>query len=113
MDQRIFTRGDIVFVDNSIVKVGSEQGGGRPAVVVSNNRFNRTSGVIEIIFLTSHVKKPMQTHIIVHSGNRYSTALCEQIVSIDKSRVISICGRCTLREMTSIDEALHYSLGLL
>ena len=112
MEQKNFSRGDIIFVDNSINHIGCEQGGGRPAVVISNDRFNRSSGVLGVVYLTSRVKKPMESHVIVRSGNHYSTALCEQIYTLAKSRISSIFGHCTPCEMAAIDAALHYSLAL-
>ena len=40
------TRGDIYYVD-AIDSVGSEQRGGRPAIVVSNDKCNQHSPVVE------------------------------------------------------------------
>ena len=112
MESMQYRRGDIIFVDNSVDRVGCEQGGGRPAVVVSNDRFNKNSAVLGVVYLTSRVKKPMESHVIVRSGNHYATVLCEQIYTLAKSRISSIFGHCTPYEMAAIDAALHYSLAL-
>lgn len=53
-----FYRGDIFFIAHSPVS-GSEQGGHRPGVIVSNDLANRYSPNVEVVFLTSQEKKPM------------------------------------------------------
>ena len=58
---------------------GSEQGGGRPAVVVSNDMCNRYSPVITVVFLTTREKKDLPTHVQIKSSRYDSTALCEQV----------------------------------
>lgn len=58
-------RGDIYYADFG-VKMGScEQGGIRPAVVVSNNKANANSPVITVVPLTTKIwKKPyLPTHV--------------------------------------------------
>lgn len=90
---------------------GSEQGGRRPAVIVSNNICNDVSPVIEVIFLTSRKKHPLPTHVNVQC-ELYSTALCEQITSVDKSRLLDYVGRASPEEMQQIDEAIKISLGI-
>lgn len=47
-----FYRGDIFFIAHSPVS-GSEQGGHRPGVIVSNDLANRYSPNVEVVFLTS------------------------------------------------------------
>ncbi len=109
---RIFRRGDIVFVASTSGSCGSEQMGGRPAVVVSNNACNSYSSVIEVVYLTAADKKPLPTHVRIYSCKRRSTALCEQIDSISKDRICRYIGRCSDMEIDEIDKALLVSLTL-
>ena len=112
MEPTIYTRGDIIYVTDSILRIGCEIGGGRPAIIVSRDRYNFYSDVVEIVYLTSKDKKPMPSHVRIHSYNRMATALCEQVSSIDKIRIGSVNGHCSQQEMMAIDQALLYSLGL-
>lgn len=106
-------RGDIYFVKDYKTNVGSEQCGGRPAVVVSNDRCNRHSPVVEVVFLTSRAKHPLPTHVSISSAPQPSTALCEQVHSIDRSRFRGSLMGCVGKDtMNEIDRALLISLGL-
>ena len=105
-------RGDIFFVRKGGYNTGSEQNHGRPAVVVSNEKANQFSSVIEVVFLTSAEKaKWLPTHVDVICQIP-SVALCEQITSISKSRLGEFVRSCTDSEMKKIDEALMVSLGI-
>lgn len=72
-------RGDIYYIVNNYQEEGSEQRAGRPAVVVSNDKGNQHSNVIEVVYLTTQPKTDLPTHIDIKSANRPSIALCEQI----------------------------------
>lgn len=86
-------RGDIYYVDFG-EKAGSEQGGVRPALVVSNNKANKHSPVVTVIPLSARVwkKKYLPTHVQIQlkksSGlNKPSMALAEQVETLDKTRL--------------------------
>lgn len=105
-------RGDIYYVNPiGYSCYGSEQGAGRPAVIVSNNKNNTHSGVVEVVYLTSKPKKQLSTHVPIRC-KVMSTALCEQVHSIDKERLSDYIRRCTEIEMQQIDDALRISLSL-
>lgn len=105
-----FYRGDIFFITEDAY-TGSEQNGGRPGVIVSNDVGNKHSPNVEVVFLTSREKKPMPTHVEVLCKVP-STALCENIQTVSKERLDSFIRSCTTSEMKNIDNALLYSLGL-
>lgn len=106
-------RGDIWYIEAGR-SIGSEQRGGRPAIVVSNDCNNRYSGVVEIVYLTTAPKKELPTHVTIHGiGNtKKSTALCEQITVVPKERLTNLMGRVTKKEMQEIETAMEISLGL-
>lgn len=105
-----YRRGDIFFVTEGAY-TGSEQNGGRPGVIVSNDVGNKHSPCVEVVFLTSREKKPMPTHVEVLCKVP-STALCENIQTVSKERLVSFIRSCTTSEMKNIDHALLCSLGL-
>lgn len=110
-EEEIF-RGEIYYVYPSGGGIGSEQTAGRPAIVVSNDKANQYSPVIEMVYLTTQPKNSLPTHVDITSAERPSIALCEQIHSVAKTRIGEFIARCTDREMAMIDGALCVSLGI-
>lgn len=103
-------RGDIFIVKEANGSVGSEQKGNRPAIVVSNDIGNHYSNICEVVYLTSRKKKPLPTHVSILLKTP-STALCEQISTVSKDRLVKYMRTCTYEEMKKIDNAILISLG--
>ena len=104
-------RGDIVYVEKYYT-TGSEQHSGRPAIIVSNNKNNLHSGTIEIVYLTTAPKHDLPTHVTIRSAPKESIALCEQLTTVNVSRISGQICAATDREMAQIDTALLISLDL-
>lgn len=95
--------GDVVWVDLGEV-YGSEQGGTRPALIISNDKNNLHSPIVNIVPISSSKYKRdnkayLPTHVPIspeESGvtgiNRESVAMCEQAKAIDKSRILDKSG---------------------
>ena len=86
---------DIWMVELPAMTGSHVQSGIRPVIVASNDMANKHSPIITVIPLTTnlaHVDIP--PHTVLHS--RFlrcpSMALCEQIMTIDKSRLINRMG---------------------
>ncbi len=109
--ERNFTRGDIFYIYRG-PSCGSEQMSGRPAVIVSNDKCNAHSSTLEVVFLTTQPKRNLPTHVSIRSSPKPSTALCEQISTVDTSRIGDYVGTCTAQEMNAIDAALMVSIGI-
>lgn len=107
----VYRRGQVYRVRQSQV-TGSEQAGGRPAVIVSNDIGNDYSTVMEVVYLTTQKKTDLPTHVPINSVKYPSTALCEQIQTVCKDRLGGYIGTVTDQEMEGINEALLISLGL-
>lgn len=104
-------RGDIYYIDSPPISTGCEQMFARPAVVVSNEANNKFSPNVEVVYLTSQVKKPLPTHTAI-ACKVPSTALCENIMTISKDKLGNYIKTCSKQEMANIDKALLASLGL-
>ena len=91
-------RGNIVIVDLAGA-TGSEQGKMRPVVVIQNDIGNRHSPTTIVVPLTSKLKKKgMKTHVFIEKTKENglsedSVALCEQVRTIDKSRIKTKIGK--------------------
>ena len=106
-------RGEIYYIKSNYSETGFEMKGDRPAVIVSNDKNNERSGVLEVVFLTTKPKRPLPTHVLVREDTaRPSTVLCEQITSVDIGRFSDYMGTLTDEEMRAVDKALAVSIGL-
>ena len=105
-------KGEIYYIGHSPNYLGSEQAGGRPAIIVSNNANNSNSTVCEVVYLTTQDKPPLPTHVTIRSSNRISTALCEQVASVSVDRFGDYIGKVTEEEMRALNVALMISFDL-
>lgn len=109
-------RGDIFYADLSPV-VGSEQGGVRPVLILQNDVGNRHSPTVIVCAITGQTDKAcLPTHVPIGRHGRLaklSTALLEQIRTIDRSRLRERIGRLRPETMKEIDRALGISVGLV
>lgn len=103
-------KGEVYYADLGI-KVGSEQNGKRPVLIVQNDIGNLYSGTTIVIPITSRNKTKLPTHVDIFIEEP-SMALCEQVRVIDKSRLINKIKEITDNEMKNINNALKISLGL-
>ena len=75
-------QGDIVCLDFNPIK-GHEQKGKRPAIVISNNVFNKNTNMVIVCPITSNTKE-FPTHYILEDSTKIKgSVLCEHIRSID------------------------------
>lgn len=104
--ERIIKRGDIFYATLNPV-IGSEQGGTRPVLTISNNTGNRHSPTIIVVPITS------RTHTEVKDFDKLdkdSIILLEQIRTIDKQRLKQYIGLMPDHIMARVDKALAISL---
>ena len=83
----MFYRGEIYYVLPEGCEIGSEQHSGRPGIIVSNDQNNKYSSTLEVVYLTTKEKKPLPTHIHIETARLPSTAICEQVFTVDKLRM--------------------------
>ena len=105
-------RGQIYYIDLSNAQ-GSEQGGFRPCVIIQNDKGNEHAPTTIVVPLTTQSKRKLPTHAAIREGTRLSLALCEQVRTVDKSKISGQpIGVCSKHTMEQIDFALKISLGL-
>ena len=109
--EREIKRGDVYWCEFQY-GTGSEQVGTRPVVIVSNDICNETSTIVTVVPLTSSFKRKMPTHTIVRATNKESTALAEQVFTVDKERIGDYINRCTADEMERIEKCLKIQIGV-
>ncbi|HDZ89813.1 MAG: type II toxin-antitoxin system PemK/MazF family toxin [Deltaproteobacteria bacterium] len=111
-------RGDVIDIDFEPAR-GHEIRKTRPAVVVQNDVGNRYSPLVIVspIRGAEHLKRPYPAAVIVEKGagglDKKSVVQCDQIKSLDKSRIVRKRGGFSVDIMKSIDAALKISLALI
>ena len=114
--ERKIKRGDIYYADLNPV-VGSEQGGTRPVLIISNDIGNRYSPTVIVAAITSRacskVKLPTHTNVMDFKGlDKESVILLEQIRTLDKQRLTKYMGMLPCSTMARVDKALAISISL-
>lgn len=101
-------RGDIYYIDLGDY-VGSEQGGIRPCVIISNDIGNVHSNILIVAPISTKLKQ-LPTHQIIVL-KRFSVIMYEQIRTVDKSRVLDYMTHLNPYEIKLMDKKIKISLG--
>ena len=106
--EKTIKRGDIYYAELNPV-IGSEQGGTRPVLIISNDIGNRHSPTVIVAAITSrvHTKAKLPTHTAIRDFeglNKDSIILLEQIQEY--------IGMLSESEMARVDKALAISVSL-
>lgn len=112
-------RGTIVDVNLEPTR-GSETGKTRPAIVVTNNRYNLRVPILQVVPLTAYSKKKAAiiTNVVVEPSKRNglskkSVADCLQTRPIDRRfRLVGIRGELEEDNLRAVDEALRVLFSL-
>ena len=98
---------------------GAEQQGIRPALIIQNDRGNTSSSYpLTIVASMSRTERELPLHIRITPNQLngltdFTDVKCEQIMTVEKSRLIRRRGVITLEEMLRVDHAIRISLHLL
>lgn len=113
--ERKIKRGDIYYAELNPV-IGSEQGGTRPVLIISNDIGNEHSPTVIIAAITSRqTKKKIPTHYALSDVEGLPTnsiILLEQIRTIDKKRLKERLTRLNENYMEAINAPLLISIGV-
>lgn len=113
LNTREVKRGDIFYITYSknFNDSYSYDTTGRPGVIVSDDHLNRGSEYVEVVYLTTKIKRDMPTHADVFCKSP-STALCETIHTVEKDRIGTYVRTVSDEEMEEIERGLRSSLGM-
>jgi len=108
-------RGEIRWADFSPTR-GREQRGHRPALVVSDNRFNDSAaGLVLLCPLTTTERSGIPWHIEVGAEAdlpQRSFVMCEQVRSASRQRLSERVGTAPSSVMQQVEDRLRVLLGL-
>lgn len=111
-----YHRGDIYLVDLGTI-IGSEQGGCRPVLLVQNDIGNHFGPTLIVAPVSSRYwkKSKQPTHTLIEGIQNLSSpsvVLTEQLLTIDKVRVMKYLGKVPEDQMQNVNKAVMVSLGL-
>jgi mRNA interferase MazF len=98
---------------------GAEQQGTRPALVIQNDRGNGSSNYpLTIVASMSRTERELPLHVRITPNAEngltdYTDVKCEQVMTIEKSRLLRRRGSISNEELARVDNALKLSLDLL
>ena len=109
-------RGELYYADLDPV-IGSEQGGMRHVLIIQNDLGNRFSPTVIILPLTSKINNtPLRTHVplLPPQGGikKPSIILCEQVRTLEKSRLLGRLGALSREKMALVEKALAAAVGV-
>ena len=112
-------RGELYWADLA-PRSGSEQGGRRPVVVVSRDVLNRIAtwrsiNVVPLSTSQSQARRsPTTAEIPKGTGGlaQASVALCHQVTTLDRAKLLDLIGQLDAAMMARVDEALRIALAL-
>ena len=110
-------RGDVFLADIS-PRSGSEQRGTRPVVLVSHDAFNEARGwrsLIVVPLTKRHRTGPTFVRLTAGTAglNADSVALCHQVTTLDRAKLVNRLGALPPEDMARVDEGLRAALSLL
>jgi mRNA interferase MazF len=98
---------------------GAEQKGIRPALIIQNDRGNASlSYPLTIVASMSRTERELPLHVRISPSEEngltdFTDVKCEQVMTIEKSRLMRRRGGITPDELNRVDVALKLSLNLL
>ncbi len=103
--------GDIYWVDLEPTR-GAEIKKKRPCVIVSATPINKVRRTVVVVPLSTSAKPRAPIVIPVNCLEKSVTAICDQIRTVDKTRLIKHVGQLSLHDMHTLAEGLRQVLSL-
>ena len=104
-------RGDVYWVNLEPTK-GHEINKQRPCVIVSATPINLVRRTVVIVPLSTSAKARPPLVISVNCLDQSVTAICDQIRTVDKSRLVRAAGQLSITDLTALDDGLRQVLVL-
>ncbi|MGE3921036.1 MAG: type II toxin-antitoxin system PemK/MazF family toxin [Gammaproteobacteria bacterium] len=104
-------RGDIYWVNLNPTK-GSEINKQRPCVLITATPINLARSTVVVVPLSTKAKIRPPITISVECLNQKVAAICDQIRTVDKSRLGKSAGQLSYQDLNILEDALRQGLCL-
>lgn len=104
-------RGDIYWVDLEPTK-GAEIKKLRPCVIISATQINKARHTVIVVPFSTSAKARPPIVITTSCLGKIVTAVCDQIRTVDKSRLIKPAGKMALKNLETLEDSLRQVLSL-
>lgn len=107
----MMNRGDIYWVDLNPT-IGSEVNKQRPCIIVTATPINQARHTVVVVPLSTSAKPRPPLVVPVTCMDKVVTAICDQIRSVEKSRLKKAAGHLSASDLSALDEGLRQVLSL-
>jgi mRNA interferase MazF len=104
-------RGEVWWVEFA-PSAGGEIRKKRPAIIVSNDASNRNLNRVQVVPVTSNVKKFFPSESPVTIAGKDAKAMADQLTTVSKARLVGLVGRLTPTELQQLERVVMMQLGL-